>query len=368
MPPESCALLVTSRRHFTLPGLFAKNLEALSPEDANKLLLAIAPRIDEQADEIARLCGYLPLALRLAGSALMKFANLAPTDYVQRLRDSQSRLELIEASLNLSYELLNEELRIWWRLLAIFPDTFEEKAAAAVWNIEADQAQVVLGELIAASTVEWDESTRRYRLHDLARVFADSRLSSEERSVGQKLHAGHFMEILAAANAWYVQGGEDVTRGIALLDLEWSNIREGQAWAETNAIGNEMVAKLSNQYPEVGGELLYMRQNPLERIKWLESALDSARYLKDRAAEGVALGNLGLTLDALGNSQRAVELHKEYLDISREIADRNSEGIALGNLGLAYFHLGETRRAIELYEQRLKIASESNDRVDWESF
>jgi len=82
IPPESCVLLVTSRRHFTLPGLCAKNLEALSPKDANKLLLTIAPRIDQQADEIARLCGYLPLALRLAGSALMNFANLTPTDYV----------------------------------------------------------------------------------------------------------------------------------------------------------------------------------------------------------------------------------------------------------------------------------------------
>ena len=362
IPPESCVLLVTSRLHFTLPGLFAKNLEALSPEDANKLLLTIAPRIDAQANEIARLCGYLPLALRLAASALMKFVNLTPADYLLRLRDSQSRLQLIEASLNLSYELLSDQLQKWWRLLAVFPDTFEERAAAAIWSLEVEQAQDALGELIAASMVEWDQATRRYRLHDLARVFADSRLGTDERADAKKLHAVYFKEILATANTLYVQGGDDMTHGIALLDLEWSNIREGQAWAETNAIGNEMVATLPNQYSEAGGELLYMRQNPLERIRWLESALDSARYLKDRAAEGVALGNLGLTLDALGDTQRAIELHKEYLNISREIADRNSEGIALGNLGLAYFHLGETRRAIELYEQRLKIANESNDR------
>jgi hypothetical protein len=101
-PPAGCVLLVTSRQHFTLPGLFAKNLEALSPEDARKLLLAIAPRVGDLADEIARLCGYLPLALRLAGSALVKFVNLTPADYARRLQDGQRRLELIEASLNLS--------------------------------------------------------------------------------------------------------------------------------------------------------------------------------------------------------------------------------------------------------------------------
>src|SRR6185437_1189379 len=66
IPPSSCVLLVTSRRHFTLPGLAAKNLDAMNVADARSLLLTIAPRIGEAADEIAKLCGYLPLALRLA--------------------------------------------------------------------------------------------------------------------------------------------------------------------------------------------------------------------------------------------------------------------------------------------------------------
>src|SRR6185369_9394199 len=70
IPPAGCLLLVTSRRHFILPGLAAKNLDALTAADARSLLLAIAPRIGESANEIAKLCGYLPLALRMAASAL----------------------------------------------------------------------------------------------------------------------------------------------------------------------------------------------------------------------------------------------------------------------------------------------------------
>src|SRR4029077_8962862 len=34
IPPSSCLLLVTSRKHFTLPGLFEKNLDKLPPNDA----------------------------------------------------------------------------------------------------------------------------------------------------------------------------------------------------------------------------------------------------------------------------------------------------------------------------------------------
>ena len=104
IPPSSCFLLVTSRQHFTLPGLFAKDLNTLPPDDARDLLLKIAPRIDGQADALAKLCGYLPLALRLAGSALAERRTLTPADYVKRLEDTQTRLELVEASLSLSYD------------------------------------------------------------------------------------------------------------------------------------------------------------------------------------------------------------------------------------------------------------------------
>ncbi len=118
------------------------------------------------------------MALRLAASALVRYRNLTPADYVRRLQYRQQRLQLIDASLSLSYELLSEDLRERWRWLAVFPDTYAVYAAAAVWEVEVDQAQDTLGELIAASLVEWNETSDRYRLHDLARLFADEKLNA----------------------------------------------------------------------------------------------------------------------------------------------------------------------------------------------
>lgn len=362
IPPASCVLLVTSRQHFTLPGLFAKNLEALSPDDARELLLAIAPRIGDLADEITKLCGYLPLALRLAGSALSKFVNLAPADYARRLNDEQRRLQLIEASLNLSYELLSEELQKRWRLLAVFPDTFEEKAAAAVWNLEVDSAQDTLGELIAASMVEWNESTRRYRLHDLARLFAVSRLGPEERADGQRLHATHYLTVLVAADELYLKGGDAIREGLTLFDLERRNIEVGQAWAETDGVGNDQAAQLCIDYPNAGAYALNLRQHAREQLRWLEVAVDAARRLKQRGSEGAALGNLGIAYKNLGETRRAIEFYEQALVIVREIGDRRIEGAVLGNLGIAYSHLGETRRSIEFHEQALLIGREVGDR------
>src|SRR5215204_2650063 len=363
IPPAGCLLLVTSRQHFTVPGLAAKNLDTLSAEDARKLLLTIAPRIETQADEIAALCGHLPLALRLAAGAMVKYRNLSPADYVRRLRDRQQRLQLIDASLSLSYELLSEELRERWRWLAVFPDTFADYSAAAVWGVEEDQAKYILGELMAASLVEWNETSDRYRLHDLAQLFADEKLSAEERAVVQKRFATHYKDVLAAAKELYKKGGESVLRGLAFFDLEWGNIQAGHASvaAQTDADDAD-VTRLGMTYPDAGMYILDLRQHSSERIRWLEIALAAARRLRHREGEGVALGNLGTAYAALGETRRAIQFFEQALPIVRKIGEHRSEGAVLGNLGIAYRNLGEIGRAIQFYEQALVIDREIGDR------
>ena len=361
IPPAGCLLLVTSRQHFTVPGLAAKNLDTLSAANARDLLLTIAPRIETQANEIAALCGHLPLALRLAAASMVKYRNLSPADYVRRLRDRQQRLQLVEASLSLSYELLSEELRERWRWLAFFPDTFADDAAAAVWEVEIDQPKYILGELLAASLVEWNETSGRYSLHDLARLFADAKLSAEERAVGQKRFATHYKAVLAAANELYQEGAESLLRGLALFDLEGVNIQAGQAWvaAQTDAADAD-VARLAMTYS--GAYILDLRQHSREQIRWLEIALVAARQLQDRAGEGDTLGNLGIAYKNLGETRRAIQFHEQALLIVREIGNRRGEGVSLANLGIAYGDLGETRRAIQFYEQALLINREIGDR------
>ncbi len=363
IPPAGCLLLVTSRQHFTVPGLASKNLDTMSVADARKLLLTIAPRIETHADEIAALCGHLPLALRLAATAMVKYRNLLPTDYVRRLGDRQQRLQLIDASLSLSYELLSEELRERWRWLAVFPDTFAGDAAAAGWEVEVDQAKYILGELMATSLVEWNETSNRYRLHDLARLFADARLNAAERVVGQKRFATHCRDVLAAVDELYLEGGNSLLRGLALFDLEWGNIQAGHVWVTSQAdAADEDVTRLCMTYPNIGACVLSLRQHSRERIRWLAIALAATRRLQDREHEGMALGNLGNAYANLGEARRAIQFFEQALLIHRELGDRRSEGADLGNLGQAYANLGETRRAIQFFEQALLIDREIGDR------
>jgi tetratricopeptide (TPR) repeat protein len=219
-----------------------------------------------------------------------------------------------------------------------------------------------LSELVRYSLLDYDEKTARYRLHDLARVFADSRLTEAEREHAQYRHAERYNRVLAAANQAFLEGGEGVLKGLALFDLERSNITAGQAWAAARAEADERAAQLCSSYPDSGVYVLNLRQHARDRVGWLEAALKAARRLKNRPAEGVHLGNLGLAYAALGEPRRAIEYHEQALTIDRAIGDRRGEGAALGNLGNAYAALGEPRRAIEYYEQRLTIAREIGDR------
>jgi tetratricopeptide (TPR) repeat protein len=362
IPPSSCVLLVTSRQRFTLPGMRAINLDTLPPPDARKLLLRIAGRIGDCADEMARLCGYLPLALRLAGSALARQEDLRPAEYLRRLEDRQARLGLVEASLSLSYDLLGEGLQRQWALLAVFPGTFEREGAAAVWGLEADRAQDGLSELLCYSLVEWDPEAERYRLHDLARLFAESRLGEADRASGRERHAVYYQTVCRAANALYERGGEWLLRGLGLFEMEWDNVEAGHRWAEENAAGNRRALELCDDYPAGCFHILPMRQYPRQQIAWLETALRAARRLDRRQAQGWHLGNLGLAYADLGEVRRAIEYHEQALAIDREIGDRHGEGADLGNLGLAYADLGEVRRAIEYYEQALAIRRAIGDR------
>ena len=369
--PGGCALLVTSRETISLPKMKRIRLEELPPDKARELLREIAPRVTEAiADQICYLCGYLPLAVRAAASLLDVTPDLEPAEYAAELSDERKRLELkyanaegheisVEASFNLSYTRLSEESARVFRSLSVFPASFD---AAAEETICQDAKHKCLSELLRRNLVIFDEAERRYRLHDLARVFANAQLSEDDREDLKLYHAQHFCRVLAEADDLYLKGGEQVVKGMALFDRERTNIETGQAWAASRSDAIPTAAELCIKYPNAGVYVLSLRQHPRERIGWLEMQLAAARRLKRREDEGVALGNLGLAYAALGETRKAIEFYEQRIAIAREIGDRRGEGNALGNLGNAYLNLGETRKAIEFYEQALVIDREIGDR------
>lgn len=210
--------------------------------------------------------------------------------------------------------------------------------------------------------MEWSEETDRYRLHDLARVFADSRLSEPERLVHQQCHAEHYMQVLYESQRLYGQFGETIKLGVDLFDREWSNAQAGWEWAISHAGTISRALELCSEYPGRWALIAEFRHHPSERAIRLEKALLAAQKLGRKNDQVDHLCNLGIAYLDLGETQRAIVLYKQSLSLCHEIGDREGEGHVLGNLGGAYSALGKTRRAIKFYKQCLSVAREVGDR------
>ena len=366
LPPPSCLLLATSRQRFDLPGMHRQDLASMNPQEAVELLLVIAPRIGSYASKLAELCGCLPLALELIARALNKRDDLTPEEVIERLGAPRSplkwkELQEVEGSFSVSYELLSDDLQKIWRALAVFPGPFDTAAAAAIWDFDTIQAKDHVVELRGYSLLEWDKETNRYSLHDLARHFADERLT-DERHLVQRRHARHYQQVLSRAEDLYLSGGDGVTQGLHLCELEWGNIRTGQAWASCHVELDDEAAQLCMNYPSKAFNTLRLRLHPRDHICWSEVGLNAARKFQDQRAESVALGHLGVSWSDMGDSREAIEYYEQALAIARSIGDRQAQGIHLGNLGNAWFELSDAQAAIAYHGQALAIARETRDR------
>ncbi|MEW6737387.1 MAG: tetratricopeptide repeat protein, partial [Acidobacteriota bacterium] len=321
LPPDGCVMIITSRQHFNLPGLFVKDLDTLSPSDACDLLLKIAPRIGDQADEMARLCGYLPLALRLAADALSNRKSLSVDDYLKRLAKEQERLKLIDASIILSYGLLSEELQQRWRLLAWFPDYFHLDAVMFMWCLELDHTKDTLDELVGYSLLEWNKNIKRYWLHDLVKIFAKAKLSEDDEIVAEKRFVNL---ILSSANP-----------------------------------------KSSSEK----GFYYLLRRIPRVVIRVLESAITNASKLKlHKEKELLLYLLLSQTYACIGNFQKATAHYEESVILARKISNYKKLGDTLHYLGVTYFVQGNTFKAMQYFQECIRISDEITDRGEAGTF
>ncbi|WP_052433825.1 AfsR/SARP family transcriptional regulator [Streptacidiphilus melanogenes] len=103
LPASSrCLVLVTSRKRLTgLDDSHAVSLRVLSEPESLTLLRRVAgaervPSDQPEARELAELCGFVPLALRIAAAQLRRRRSLRLSDLVERLRDEHHRLPRLD--------------------------------------------------------------------------------------------------------------------------------------------------------------------------------------------------------------------------------------------------------------------------------
>lgn len=193
-----CAVLVTSRRRLAgLHGAQLVDLDVFDHDQAVELLGRIAgPRrvTDEPgaAGQLVRSCGYLPLAVRVAGVRLgarphWQLARLA-ADLADEshLLDELRLGELdVRASLAPSYQSLTEQARRAFRRIGLLdaPD-FDGWVGAALLDIPQCAAEELLDALVDARLLDvagrGSAGQVRYHCPDLLRVYARELVTAQD--------------------------------------------------------------------------------------------------------------------------------------------------------------------------------------------
>jgi DNA-binding SARP family transcriptional activator len=193
----TCAVLVTSRPRLNgLEGAGYLALDVFDSEESVELLERIAGAHRFGNDhattlEIARLCGHLPLAVRIAAARFAQHARGDLAWFARRLADERRRLDVlvagdlgVRASLGVGYQGLGVRERQAFALLSLLdaPD-FAAWAVAPLLGVTVDEAEDIVEELVNAQLLDivscGVNGQIRYRYHDLVRLYARERIEAE---------------------------------------------------------------------------------------------------------------------------------------------------------------------------------------------
>ncbi|HEY0414895.1 MAG TPA: AAA family ATPase, partial [Gaiellaceae bacterium] len=246
----SVSIVVTSREPLRLAAEFVFRVPSLDLPDPDRLLSPAALleyeavslfvaraqaasgfELDEHnAPHVVRICRRLdglPLALELAAG---RIGALTPAAVAERLDHrfellrtgslaSPTRQQTLQATLDWSHELLDDDEATLFRRLAIFSGGFTLEAVERVCGGDETSAPAVadvLARLVEKSLVAVEDrpGERRYRLLETVRLYARARLAAagEEPTLADR-HA-----------AWALALAESA-RGAAVLDRDQGNLR-----------------------------------------------------------------------------------------------------------------------------------------------
>jgi tetratricopeptide (TPR) repeat protein/transcriptional regulator with XRE-family HTH domain len=391
---SSCVVLITSRDR--LAGLVATegarllSLDVLAPEEAVDLLARVAGRDrvlaePKEADEVARLCGYLPLAVRIAAARLATRPAMRIFQLAELLASKQRLSELtagdrqVRASFSLSYEDLDRAAARMFRFLGLVPGPdFGPGVAAELAATSLEEAEGLLETLVDVHLVEAATDQGRYRFHDLLRLYARERVEAEESDDNREAALQRVLE-------WYLRTADAADRLLAparrhlprsaLAErpkplfasppqaLAWFEAERASLVAATHQAAECGFHVIAWQLPDALWMCLIYRPRWIDWRDIQEAGVAAARKAHDRRAEAWMLTSLATPLRGRRRFDEAAHCLQRSLEICQELDDRPTESRALRHLGLIYSDQGKPNEAVEYLQRSVAMSREIGDRA-----
>jgi tetratricopeptide (TPR) repeat protein len=412
-----CAVLLTSRAR--LAGLDAAHLvdlDVLPSTQAVALLSKIVghARVTAEAQAAQRIvehCGYLPLAIRIAGARLATRPLWQLKRLEERLADEQRRLsELtardreVRASFALSYSSLgDDERRAFRRLGLVSGADFAAWVCVPLMDIDLPQAHEMVERLadthLLDAAGEDVTGQLRYRYHDLLRLFAREQLHAEESA---SMHATALKRLITAylnlarqastrvihthtlrlpdmshdpeddASSGHENNGQRLTpaggqaAGLTVPGM----LRDPWAWfaSERQALVTaveqaHLAGWWSLTYELAASSAEFFDLPYLDDMRHInELALDAADRAGDPHVQATTLHNLGLAYRGQGRPDDAQRCLEQALAEFRDLTDRRGEASTLHHLGIVHQSEDEWPTAVTFQTQALTLFREVGDR------
>jgi tetratricopeptide (TPR) repeat protein len=361
-------MLVTSRHNLPITGARRLELDLLSEADALVLLdhavraanaddtrIAIEP---DRAVALVRLCGRLPLALRIIAHVLADRPDQPLAELVAILAAEQGRLgELaygdsvaVRGVFDTSYQRLPAEQARLFRLLAINRGPFVDlDTAASIADLPASTTRRLLDGLRQAHLIQ--PTPYGHGMHDLVKLYAAERCAQDEpqstRTATIRRLLAHYLAGVQSAQA-QLDTPNNSDQAVAWLNRQQINIVAavelgGDAGADEAV--KDIALALGPSW-EIDWELDWSRDS------WVtvhELAAAAARRLSDRNAEARILSSLG---DIYGDSATKMRCYEQALALYRELDDST-------NRARTQFSLASNHLALNQYNESLDHFTEA---------
>ena len=325
---STAAVLVTSRNSLIgLEGARPLDLDVLAPSQSVEMITTIvgAQRVAAEPDvaaEIARLCGHVPLAVRIAAARRLGRGHWTLAHLADVLREERGRLdELVAGDLEvrtgceMSYRRLPEPARRAFRLIGLLdaPD-FACWTVAALLDMSVPAAERHLETLVDARLVSVtgpDETGElRYRLHDLLRLYARE-LAERDDTEPERSAA-----VRRALGGWLALAGEAAEH----VPGACYAVMHGPAprWSPTPELGNRLLADPMRWFAAEAAALVAEVGQACD--------LRLAEYAWDLAA------SMERYCDVRGLYDDWLQMHERTLALCEETGDRRGEAVMLRGL------------------------------------
>ncbi|MFV2197954.1 AfsR/SARP family transcriptional regulator [Nocardiopsis sp. LOL_012] len=410
--PGSMALITTRNELSGLSGASFLSLGMFDEESSLELLGRVLgeERVREEPDqarEIIRICGGLPLALRvIAGRMLSRpqwsFAHVARRlgDQSRTFRELRVEGQSVETAIDLSFRSLNADQRRTFLLLGLMiGDTVDLGGAATLLGLSFDDADDALQELVGMCLLDEPQGDV-YRLHDLVKEFALSRSGALEPGSGEEARknlaayylsmAEHAAELMgsrfrdretthrtdlsgrADAEEWFSRHQENLADTIEYF----ASCDSGDhAWRMADSVwrfyalhghmgllisSQERALQASDDQGNLRGRAVtliglgiahYISGRFDEALAFLTKARVLLESVGDRRGIIRALANLGMVHERIGRFGESLEAFQGVLDYAVEMGDTELEAHQWGNLAVLRQTLGQYREALHCAEQ-----------------